>query len=34
VPLLGPLAMTVVNGAVIAYLTVVGVRLYQGLPRR
>jgi len=34
VPLLGPLAMAVVNGALIAYLTVVGVRLYQALPRR
>jgi hypothetical protein len=33
VPLVGPLAMAVVNGALISYLTVVGVRLYQALPR-
>jgi hypothetical protein len=33
VPVLGALAMAVVNGALISYLTVVGVRLYQALPR-
>ena len=34
VPIVGPLAAAVVHGALISYLTVVGVRIYQALPRR
>lgn len=33
-PIIGPLAVGVLHGALISYLTVVGVRLYQVLPRR
>ena len=34
VPLLGTLAAAAINGAVLSYVTVVGVRLYQALPSR
>jgi len=33
VPLLGALAQAAINGALVSYVTVVGVRLYQALPR-
>jgi hypothetical protein len=34
VPLLGQLAAVLLGGAFVAYLTIVGVRVYQALPRR